>query len=145
MTKCSYHSCNRNLSVEKREVYSIRIRTILRDELGKPVLNEKGKKVSVWEGWRFFCKKHHDMIKEKKIYPTLSLVYGPKKGKKRGSKWKNKRGAGVSNRRADSRGRGKGRGNTNPNPNPKRGLRGFKHPQRSTGSVQEAGSGKRGS
>jgi hypothetical protein len=51
--------------VEKREVYAV---LIPRD------------------GHRWACKYHYDLVKSKKVRPHISLIFGPRKGKKRHAK-----------------------------------------------------------
>lgn len=59
------------MSVEKREVYSVRIQ---RGSTRLP----NGRYEIDWDGYRFICKFHNDLIKHKRLRKTLDLIYGRK-------------------------------------------------------------------
>lgn len=49
--------------------------------------------IRIWkDGWRFICPYHDEYIKKRKLKPTLALIYGPKKRKKKYDKSKTKYG-----------------------------------------------------
>lgn len=76
MTKCSAFKCGKELDSTKREVYAVRIKKGL-----KKLPN--GKVVVDWDGWRFVCKEHYDLVKSRKLRPNLDLIYGKSKKDKR--------------------------------------------------------------
>lgn len=75
MIKCNAHKCKKLLNPEKREVFA--------DRIVKGTIKKGNKEIIIWEGWRFFCKEHHNFITSLNNSPDLTIVFGPKQGKRR--------------------------------------------------------------
>lgn len=72
MVKCEFYGCKKELDPSKKEVRAIRIKKgILKLHNGKTVVD--------WDGWRFICIEHEKLIFDKRLNPTLELIYGKRK------------------------------------------------------------------
>jgi len=76
VVKCSVYKCGVELSIENKEVFSIRV-------VNKKFKTKTGRDITTWNGWRFICKEHYDLVESKKLKPNLELIYGPKRNKYR--------------------------------------------------------------
>jgi len=70
--KCEFFNCNKELDPSKKEVRTIRIKKgIIKLKNGKTIID--------WDGYRFICEFHDKLIFDKRLAPTLELIYGKRK------------------------------------------------------------------